>query len=405
MSQGAKLRLLGVLWSVLVGGVLYAITGEIPQEPALLALGVLVLGWVSLSYIFSGPNPAAFVPVQPGNGVQDVFQHSSNVVVRYTGEMGDQFDLTKAEVDRVRQLFASAIDELVDSFQGMTEQTRRQQQLGLEIINSSRSEGSSSDFQTFAKKTSETLRTFVDSVVENSKLAMGLVELTDRISEQTREVNGMLGEIEGISKQTNLLALNAAIEAARAGEAGRGFAVVADEVRDLSGRTSHFSQQIRGRMASMQKSIEDTEEAINRMAAQDMTFALTSKQDVEQAMIDIEAMNAATGQTVAQLNDISEQVEATVSKAVVSLQFQDVVNQLLGRVNQRVDLMQEALTSLQQVAQILHENDQPGAALSQLQALEVQVDLLHQKLEGLKGELEKGPAQQAGYSSGGVELF
>ncbi len=89
----------------------------------------------------------------------------------------------------------------------------------------------------------------------------------------------------------------------------RGFAVVADEVRDLSGRTNHFSQQIRGSLTKMQATIEATERAINQMAAQDMTFALTSKTDVEQAMSGINEMNRRTGETVNELNTIADQVE------------------------------------------------------------------------------------------------
>ncbi len=92
----------------------------------------------------------------------------------------------------------------------------------MQIVSGGSEEGSVSEFQRFASKTSNTLRQFVDSVVENSRLAMSLVEMTDLINKQMSEVRGMLGEIEGISKQTNLLALNAAIEAARAGEAGPG---------------------------------------------------------------------------------------------------------------------------------------------------------------------------------------
>jgi methyl-accepting chemotaxis protein len=104
----------------------------------------------------------------------------------------------------------------------------------------------------------------VDNVIMNSKLGMELVELTDRISKRAADVESILGEIAGIAKQTNLLALNAAIEAARAGEAGRGFAVVADEVRDLSTRTSQFSQQIAVVMKSMREGVSGAEDAIER---------------------------------------------------------------------------------------------------------------------------------------------
>ncbi|MDX1397653.1 MAG: methyl-accepting chemotaxis protein [Oceanospirillum sp.] len=86
----------------------------------------------------------------------------------------------------------------------------------------------------------------------------------DRLSEHSQEINSILSTIQDIAEQTNLLALNAAIEAARAGEQGRGFAVVADEVRVLSQRTHQSTEEIQQMIDSLQKA---SGEAVKLMSA------------------------------------------------------------------------------------------------------------------------------------------
>ena len=331
---------------------------------------------------------------------------TGGTLLKCSQEFGGQFDATRGELIRVQQLLTEAIAKLVASFHAMTDQSKRQQELGLQVMSQNSGEGGAgADFASFTRQTSETLRIFVDSVVENSKLAMELVEMTDRISTQVRDILGMLGEIEGISKQTNLLALNAAIEAARAGEAGRGFAVVADEVRDLSGRTAHFSQQIRGRVGSMQKSIGDAEVAINKLAAQDMTFALKSKQDVENAMHHVDDMNTSTGHTVRELQQIAEAMERNVGQAVTSLQFQDMVTQLIGHVSKRLDELHGIMREIEGASSVVESGAVSGFAPQQADRLRAHLGLARSRLDQLHDNTKNNPVRQESFSSGEVELF
>lgn len=405
MRPHGKLLAIGLGCSVVVLALLLAFDPAVRSFSFVGGMCVLVGGW-----LFAVSRTTGVAAGQPLSSIQVsadrlVAEHSSEAIVRVSTEFATQLTEIRGEVSRAQNIFTEAIDQLIGSFQSMNLQIRRQQQLGMQIVAGGADGSSVAEFQDFATKTSETLRQFVDSVVENSRLAMSLVEMTERITTQMRDVRGMLGEIEGIAKQTNLLALNAAIEAARAGEAGRGFAVVADEVRDLSGRTSHFSLQIRGALAKMQLTIEATEQAINQMAAQDMTFALTSKSDVEVAMTGIEEMNRRTGETVGELNVIAEQVEAAVNQAIISLQFQDMVTQLLGHVKRRLDVLDEVVEDEQQMALALKNTSDPDGALRMLDNLREHVDMLSEKLNALKQGVSNNPVSQTGYDSGEVELF
>jgi methyl-accepting chemotaxis protein len=407
VGEKSKLLLAGAGWSAVVMVCLWLLVPSLLSQLEIVgSILALVAGWGLLVYLLAGAEREPKEVTAEQGITRQVVEHSSEAIIRVSTEFATQIAEIRGEVARTQAIFNEAVSGLIQSFHSMNQNVQYQRQLGMQIIAGNQEEGSSvSEFEQFTSKTSDTLRQFVESVVENSRLAMSLVEMTDRITQQMRDVRGRLGEIEGIAKQTNLLALNAAIEAARAGEAGRGFAVVADEVRDLSSRTNHFSMQIRDSLMGMQSTIEATEQAINQMAAQDMTFALTSKGDVEQAMNGIEALNLRTGESVGELNRVAEQVEIAVSQAIVSLQFQDMVTQLLGHVLRRLDLLDEVVGDEQKMALALKDSSNPEGTLRTLDALREHVEQLSQKLSTLKQGVNNNPVSQTGYASGDVELF
>ncbi len=242
-----------------------------------------------------------------------------------------------SDLERVGTLLQEAIGKLLSSFNNINDHIQSQRDHVIDIVDSMQGRGKAEgvNFTAFVQETSQTLESFVDNIVTTSKTAVGLVETMDTINAQVDSVLGILGEIESISKQTNLLALNAAIEAARAGEAGRGFAVVADEVRNLSQRTNQFSSEIRKHMDGVDHSLQSAQTDIRAVASMDMNFALQSKQRVQDTMVRLERVNKDTSEIAMTIDSHAEQVAVEVNKAVTALQFQDVTSQILGQISAR----------------------------------------------------------------------
>ena len=412
--QPGRLALLIIATTLVPSAVLWGIAALFDAAPSGNAwmwglFGVVLAAWaVAFARLFQGSRPAATAAATTQVTLSTVGRELAATI----GDLGEtyspHFNEVEQEAAQVKAILNDAIGKLVTSFTGLEAETRRQQELAMQLLNQNRGEMESADnarvdFEQFVHEISNTLAIFVDTTIENSKIGMELVGMMDDIVGRVQAITGVLGEIEAISKQTNLLALNAAIEAARAGEAGRGFAVVADEVRNLSIRSTHFSNQIREYMEGVSNSVGAAEHSINNMASKDMQVALNSKQRVESMLGAIKNMNQNMSKTAQQLSDIASHVEHNVGASVTSLQFQDLATQLLTRIETRAAASRSALWELRETAAHL-ESDPPQ-----------DLDAINRYLQQCKHDIDKAkaphalsgssPVSQTQMAAGDIDLF
>ncbi|MDO9069822.1 MAG: methyl-accepting chemotaxis protein, partial [Deltaproteobacteria bacterium] len=231
---------------------------------------------------------------------------------------------------------SSALEEIVASIDHVAESVRET------VTISNQAATGSEGGQKIAKNAADEMAKIANTIMLSSEVIGSLGQRTSRIS-------GIVGEIKAISDQTNLLALNAAIEAARAGEQGRGFAVVADEVRKLAERVGNATTEI---TAMIDAILGESDQAISNIEA--------GKAQVQQGVAlangvadTLSQINAGAKSTLARIHEIAE---ATAEQSRTTHEINKNVSsiaEMAERNNAEVDKASRTSEQLQMHAKVL----------------------------------------------------
>ncbi|MCQ8849947.1 methyl-accepting chemotaxis protein [Alteromonas stellipolaris] len=261
--------------------------------------------------------------------LKDIAQENGDLTVRIAtkseDEIGELVYWFNQFMDKLQGVVKDVVEaslplsNLAQNLRGLTEETQRtidiQQQsaqnakLAVDTMSGSvdgvahsaaQAAGDANEATSAAGEGRQIVQQTVSSIQQLAENVRETADVIGRLESDSNKVGSVLDVIKGIAEQTNLLALNAAIEAARAGEQGRGFAVVADEVRTLASRTQQSTEEIQSTIEQLQSAAHSAVEVMSRGTEQ----ATTSVETANKAGVSLETITS----TIGRINQMNEQI-------------------------------------------------------------------------------------------------
>ncbi|CAH6801470.1 Methyl-accepting chemotaxis protein [Vibrio chagasii] len=248
----------------------------------------------------------------------DKQQHTIKEVIQTTEQVANTTSQAKASASSTRESSESQFKE-VDLVATAAEEMT--QTAGLVVQNAEVAVDAACEANRSAQQGQQVIELSAGEMRKLVERMSSAVPIVEELAKNNGNITEILSVIEGISEQTNLLALNAAIEAARAGEQGRGFAVVADEVRNLASRTQSSVGEIRAVIDKVHAGTQDVVEAIqegNILANDTALHVQNAVEDLGSIFTSIEAISDMNNQIVRAAEE-QQSVSGEVNQSVVNI--------------------------------------------------------------------------------------